>query len=89
MTIGFPFWSSKHLTTDDKVYDFTPEYNDAGKKFNFHNSAGLRFEAQHVRECLLKGLKESPVMSLEHTLTAAEIMEEVRKQVGVKYPQDD
>ena len=56
--------------------------------FNFLNSAGLGYEAQHVRECLLKGLKESPAVSHTETLTIAELMEEVRKQVGVVYDQD-
>jgi dihydrodiol dehydrogenase / D-xylose 1-dehydrogenase (NADP) len=48
----------------------------------------LRYEAQNVRECLKKGLTESPVISLDETLLLAELMEDVRKQVGVDYPQD-
>ncbi len=39
------------------------------------------FEAEHVRECLEKGLKESPVVPLEESLLAAEVMEDMRKQV--------
>ena len=56
--------------------------------FIFDNSAGLGFEAQHVRECLLKGLKESPVVTHEDTMIVAETMESIRKQVGVVYNQD-
>ncbi len=56
--------------------------------FCYPNSVGLRFEAAHVRECLQKGLKESPVVPWKETILLAEIMEDVRKQVGVIYPQD-
>ncbi|KAM4650885.1 trans-1,2-dihydrobenzene-1,2-diol dehydrogenase-like [Discoglossus pictus] len=54
------------------------------KPLNFINSAGLTYEAEHVRQCLLKELKESPVMSLADSQLVANIMDEVRKQLGVK-----
>ncbi|XP_056134268.1 trans-1,2-dihydrobenzene-1,2-diol dehydrogenase-like [Lampris incognitus] len=55
---------------------------------NFTNSTGLRYEAEEVRQCLLKGLKESPRMPLSDSVLLAEIMDEVRKQVGVVFSQD-
>ncbi|XP_075773730.1 trans-1,2-dihydrobenzene-1,2-diol dehydrogenase [Pelodiscus sinensis] len=55
---------------------------------NFSNSTGLRYEAQHVRQCLLQGLKESPIMSLADSELVAFIMDEVRRQLGVTYPED-
>ncbi|KAJ8247938.1 hypothetical protein GJAV_G00252310 [Gymnothorax javanicus] len=55
---------------------------------NFINSTGLRYEAEEVRHCLLKGLKESPLMSLEESVLLHEVMDEPRRQVGVVYPQD-
>ncbi|XP_053308034.1 trans-1,2-dihydrobenzene-1,2-diol dehydrogenase-like [Spea bombifrons] len=58
------------------------------KPMNFTNSTGLSYEAEHVRQCLLKGLKESPLMSLADSELLATIMEEVRKQLGVTFPQD-
>ncbi|KAM4650883.1 trans-1,2-dihydrobenzene-1,2-diol dehydrogenase-like isoform 1-T1 [Discoglossus pictus] len=58
------------------------------KSLNFNNSTGLSYEAEHVRQCLLKGLKESPIMSLADSQLLANIMDEVRKQLGVKYSQD-
>ncbi len=86
ITIADPFWSSQKITTPDN--EFSYPYPEAKQPFNFTNSIGLRYEAQHVRECLEKGLTESPVMSLDETLLIAELMEDVRKQVGVDYPQD-
>uniref|UniRef100_A0A7M4FFE9 Dihydrodiol dehydrogenase n=1 Tax=Crocodylus porosus TaxID=8502 RepID=A0A7M4FFE9_CROPO len=55
---------------------------------NFERGTGLRYEAQHVRECLLQGLKESPIMSLADSELVASILDEARKQLGVKYTQD-
>ncbi|XP_054892340.1 trans-1,2-dihydrobenzene-1,2-diol dehydrogenase-like isoform X1 [Poeciliopsis prolifica] len=55
---------------------------------NFTNSTGMRYEAEEVRQCLLKGLKESPVMSHADSLLLAEMEDEIRRQVGVVYSQD-
>ncbi|XP_070761072.1 trans-1,2-dihydrobenzene-1,2-diol dehydrogenase-like [Enoplosus armatus] len=55
---------------------------------NFTNSTGLRYEAEEVRRCLLKGLKESPRMPLADSVLLTEIMDEIRKQVGVAFSQD-
>uniref|UniRef100_A0A673XVE2 Trans-1,2-dihydrobenzene-1,2-diol dehydrogenase n=1 Tax=Salmo trutta TaxID=8032 RepID=A0A673XVE2_SALTR len=55
---------------------------------NFTNSTGLRYEAEEVRQCLLKGLKESPRMPLSESALLTEIMDERRKQVGVVFNQD-
>ncbi|XP_029353516.1 trans-1,2-dihydrobenzene-1,2-diol dehydrogenase [Echeneis naucrates] len=55
---------------------------------NFINSTGMRYEAEEVRQCLLKGLKESAVMSHSDSLLLAEMEDEIRRQVGVVYSQD-
>ncbi|KAG7281381.1 hypothetical protein CRUP_020793 [Coryphaenoides rupestris] len=55
---------------------------------NFQNSTGMRYEAEEVRQCLLKGLKESPGMSHGDSLLLAELEDEARRQVGVVYSQD-
>uniref|UniRef100_A0A6J0TQT0 Trans-1,2-dihydrobenzene-1,2-diol dehydrogenase n=1 Tax=Pogona vitticeps TaxID=103695 RepID=A0A6J0TQT0_9SAUR len=54
----------------------------------FENDIGLRYEAEHVRQCLLKDLKESPIMPLHESETIAAILDEARRQVGVTYEQD-
>ncbi|XP_061444670.1 trans-1,2-dihydrobenzene-1,2-diol dehydrogenase-like [Rhineura floridana] len=54
----------------------------------FEHDIGLRYEAEHVRQCLLKGLKESPIMPLHESEIIATISDEARKQVGVLYEQD-
>ncbi|XP_069030532.1 trans-1,2-dihydrobenzene-1,2-diol dehydrogenase [Embiotoca jacksoni] len=55
---------------------------------NFLNSTGMRYEAEEVRQSLLKGLKESSVMSHADSLLLAEVEDEIRRQVGVSYSQD-
>ncbi|XP_034647680.1 trans-1,2-dihydrobenzene-1,2-diol dehydrogenase [Trachemys scripta elegans] len=55
---------------------------------NFSNGTGMRYEAQHVRHCLLQGLKESPIMSLAESELVASIVDEVRRQLGVTFIAD-
>uniref|UniRef100_A0A3P9LIM3 Trans-1,2-dihydrobenzene-1,2-diol dehydrogenase n=1 Tax=Oryzias latipes TaxID=8090 RepID=A0A3P9LIM3_ORYLA len=55
---------------------------------NFPNGTGMRYEAEEVRQCLLKGLKESTIMSHADSLLLAELEDEIRRQVGVVYSQD-
>uniref|UniRef100_A0A8C8X3Q5 Dihydrodiol dehydrogenase n=1 Tax=Panthera leo TaxID=9689 RepID=A0A8C8X3Q5_PANLE len=59
-----------------------------GKEFNFTHGMGMTYEAKHVRECLRKGLKESPVIPLAESELLADILEEARKAIGVTFPQD-
>ncbi|XP_044303655.1 trans-1,2-dihydrobenzene-1,2-diol dehydrogenase-like [Varanus komodoensis] len=54
----------------------------------FAHDIGLRYEAEHIRHCLSKGLKESPIMPLCESEMIVTIMDEARKQVGVIYEQD-
>ena len=88
MKLCKPFWCADRLELKSgEILEFP--YSQKGKvDFFYPNSAGLGFEAQHVRECLLNGLTESPKLSLEETLSIAKIMECIRKQVGVVYDQD-
>ena len=49
---------------------------------------GYQYEAQHVCDCLRKGLTESPVMTHEDTLVQMEVLDEIRRQAGIKYEED-
>jgi dihydrodiol dehydrogenase / D-xylose 1-dehydrogenase (NADP) len=53
------------------------------KEYNFPNWIGMTYEAKHVRECLQKDLKESPVSPLAESELLADILEEV-KTIEVK-----
>ncbi|KAM9208017.1 LOW QUALITY PROTEIN: trans-1,2-dihydrobenzene-1,2-diol dehydrogenase [Leptosomus discolor] len=47
---------------------------------NYPHGTGLRYEAQHVRECLLRGLTESPEMPLAESELIG-LLDEARQQV--------
>ncbi|XP_060582302.1 trans-1,2-dihydrobenzene-1,2-diol dehydrogenase-like [Ruditapes philippinarum] len=56
----------------------------------FHtNSAGLQYEAAAVRECIRKGVMESDNYTHAEIEIVHQIMDEVRKQIGMKYPDFD
>ncbi|XP_008567534.1 PREDICTED: trans-1,2-dihydrobenzene-1,2-diol dehydrogenase [Galeopterus variegatus] len=82
-----PCWCPTELVVKGKHTKF-PLPPTPNKEFNFLNGAGMSYEAQHVRECLRKGLKESPVITLAESELLADILEEVRKAIGVTFPQD-
>jgi len=56
------------------------------KDYTFDVSDGLAFEAAEVARCLAAGLTQSPRHPWQDTLEVMAIMDEVRRQVGVRYP---
>tara|TARA_R110002050_G_scaffold134890_2_gene257420 strand:+ start:594 stop:1385 length:792 start_codon:yes stop_codon:yes gene_type:complete len=61
---------------------------DPNGKYNFPNGAGMVYEAEHVMKCLEEGRSESPLHTWEDTLAISEIVEQVKKQIGLKYDVD-
>ncbi|XP_015187999.1 PREDICTED: trans-1,2-dihydrobenzene-1,2-diol dehydrogenase-like [Polistes dominula] len=57
-------------------------------KMNFKNSEGLYYEANAVRMCLQQGKIEHPLMTHETSILLAQLEDELRKQIGVTYPED-
>ncbi|KAJ7985971.1 hypothetical protein DPEC_G00345990 [Dallia pectoralis] len=82
--------SPMHCPTTLEVHGEAKQYPlpDPSLPLNFTNSTGLRYEAEEVRQCLLKGLKESPTMPLSESVLLTELMDECRKQVGVLFDED-
>ena len=58
------------------------------RPFNYKNSELLCYEAHEVQRCLHEGKKESPDMTHAETLTVMKTLDEIRKQVGVVYPEE-
>ena len=50
---------------------------------------GYEYEAQHVTDCLLNDLKESPIRKLEDTLLLMETLDRIREKIGLHYPADN
>lgn len=53
-----------------------------------HRVNGYEYEIEEVHKCLQAQLIESPTMSWQHSETVMKIMDEVRSQVGLKYPNE-
>lgn len=49
---------------------------------------GLNYEAAEVNQCLRQGLLESSIMPLEESLRILQVMDKLRQQWGLAYPQD-
>jgi len=47
---------------------------------------GYAFEAEEVSRCIQEGVTESPIMPLDESLGIMNIMDEIRKQWGLRYP---
>ena len=61
----------------------------AEEEINVHRESGYgyQFEARHVQACLEKGLTESPVWSLNHSMLLMETLDRIRVSSGIRYPQ--
>jgi predicted dehydrogenase len=83
-----------HLTTrfyePSATIEYYPDKMDSLQVIPFHKEPGwgYQFQVRHVHECLRKGLIESPVMSHADTLQQMELMDEIRRLVGLEYPAD-
>ncbi|KHN83682.1 Trans-1,2-dihydrobenzene-1,2-diol dehydrogenase [Toxocara canis] len=53
------------------------------KKFFFKFTTGLAYEVDGVRKHILEGRKESPEITLDESLRIAEVLDTIRKQLGV------
>ena len=62
----------------DVVDTFEPHEGDMHR--------GLRYEAAEVARCVHAGVRESALLPHAETLRLMEAMDEVRRQVGVRYP---
>jgi predicted dehydrogenase len=78
VTIDNAWWGDKGLTlhaeSDVEHFDLPREGN------------GYNYEAAHVAACLAEGLTESPIMPLNETLSVMRTLDEVRRQIGLRYP---
>ncbi len=49
---------------------------------------GMQYQALEVERCITAGLRESPTMTVEETISIMRTMDEIRRQIGVVYPQE-
>lgn len=81
------FWRS------DRIFGYTPnqgfqtERCFLQKEFPLEGN-GYQYEALEVKRCIEAGLMESPDMTWEDSLRIMRRMDAIRRQCGIRYPQD-
>ncbi|XP_062918841.1 trans-1,2-dihydrobenzene-1,2-diol dehydrogenase-like isoform X1 [Mobula hypostoma] len=83
ITVPSHMWCPTSLTVNGVIEEFPLQ--TPSQPLNFTNSIGLRYEAEEVRRCLQKGLKECSQVTLADSELMMSILDEVRKQLGVEY----
>ena len=75
----------------DAVIEFYPGHPVTREVISVERGEGhgYQYEARHVNECLRQGLTESPVMTHADSLELMEVLDEIRKQAGIRYPEDN
>ena len=93
-----PFWcatdvsTTRHdLETGASADPITEHFElpPCDQPLNFANSNGFQYEARAVCEAIVKGKTSIAHISDEESLVLMQIMDEVRKQLGVVYPEEE
>jgi len=77
--VHWPFW---HPTS------FTVHHHDGRSEHVEIANQGLAHEAAHAMERIRGGHRESDVITLATTVSTMELLDEIRAQLGVVYPQE-
>jgi dihydrodiol dehydrogenase / D-xylose 1-dehydrogenase (NADP) len=83
--IGAPFLAPTQLKTPSQLHHYTLPFVDEKFPLNFINSAGLAYEAEEVRQCILAGKTESQLMSAADSILCAEIIDLICKEIKLSY----
>lgn len=79
------FRPTKYRVIPNVAQGSTLQYNEFEEKIPGH---GMFWEADECYRCLRDGKKESDIMPLDETIVMMEVMDEVRKQNGLEYPEN-
>ncbi|KAK3727698.1 hypothetical protein RRG08_032655 [Elysia crispata] len=80
------FWSpTKIILPDNEEKTFELPKVNHPEKFRYFCGEGLTYQIQNFRECLLKGLVESPNVTHKTSESISYITQEVLNQLGVKF----
>nr|CAH7723960.1 unnamed protein product [Callosobruchus chinensis] len=86
-TLKIPdFWCPTQLITPTGVKEYPLPRSE--RPYLHHNSAGLCYQAEEARKCILSGQIECPHMTHAETIELARQMDLLRKEMGVSFPED-
>eukprot|EP01118_Nematostelium_gracile_P000827 TRINITY_DN1082_c0_g1_i1.p1 TRINITY_DN1082_c0_g1~~TRINITY_DN1082_c0_g1_i1.p1 ORF type:complete len:335 (+),score=100.59 TRINITY_DN1082_c0_g1_i1:95-1099(+) len=92
LKIHSPFWCSTKITlttsSGEQVLNFDLPKQKEGDSFNFTNSIGMQFEAQHVQDMIKKNAKESDTITIQQSLDIMKTLDSIRSQWGLKFVVD-
>lgn len=54
-----------------------------------HLGNGYNYEAEHATQCILDGKKESDIMPFQFSCDLIELLDQIRKECGIEYPNHD
>jgi predicted dehydrogenase len=87
-TLGRIEWRDRFHNASSRIYlalgKDEPQEVDVYREDGY----GYQFEAQHVTDCLQKGMTESPVMTHQDSLDLMETLDAIRKVCGISYAAD-
>lgn len=82
------WWNPKHAVLTQGAEDVVYYSDNQEEIIDDFPSTGFQYEAQHVNDCVEKGLTESPVMPLSDSVAIAKAMDILRREFGVVYKED-
>lgn len=86
-TLRIPqFWCPTTLISPEKTYTFPLPTSKV--PFLHTNSAGLQYQALEARKCILAGKIECAQMTHNESIGLARLMDTMRREVGVVFPED-
>lgn len=86
---SFTLSTSTRTDSQDKKFDFPlPKNAESNPPLNFPNSQGMQYQATAVATAIANSLVECPEYPPSETLEIMKVMDEIRKQIGVKYAVD-
>jgi len=73
-----------------KIYNRSAELISTHKPIAYldEKMSGRQFQLIEVERCIKENLKESPKLTWNDSLKIMAVLDHIRKQIGVKYPQD-
>lgn len=80
--------STRFYDATSRVMLTTPESGTTEIEVYREDGMGYQFEAQHVTDCLIKNLTESPVHTLQDSLDLMETLDLIRAKAGIRYVAD-
>ncbi|KAL3284609.1 hypothetical protein HHI36_018763 [Cryptolaemus montrouzieri] len=82
------FWCPTQVITYQETYNFDLPQPSVPSSFHFPNTQGLSYQAHEVKRCLEEGKLESSKITHQETIQLAKLMDTMRKEVGLQFPED-